>query len=179
MTFERSTEQFCVTREHGIDMAHRVPKHGSKCRNLHGHRYTIVATYEGPLYAEGEQDGMVIDFGFIKEDYVKLLDTHFDHGTTLSIDDPLVNMFCPTIHDTTTAQQAILERGFYRVPDSRVHTQIGKLVLLGGAPTAEYLAKIWQKNLDVRVKQRFPNVRCSMVVVWETPNCSATYIGEV
>ena len=38
-----------LTRRIGIDMGHRVPDHGSKCRNPHGHRYEILATCEGPV----------------------------------------------------------------------------------------------------------------------------------
>ena len=35
--------KFIVRRQIGIDAGHRVMTHGSKCRNMHGHRYTIEA----------------------------------------------------------------------------------------------------------------------------------------
>ena len=54
-----------ISREISIDAGHRVTEHTSKCRNLHGHRYTIQAWCSGPLFSEGEQGGMVLDFGFI------------------------------------------------------------------------------------------------------------------
>ncbi len=60
---------YTMSREIGIDAGHRVPTHGSKCKNLHGHRYTIQAICKaGFLQSEGEQKAMVIDFGFLKEE---------------------------------------------------------------------------------------------------------------
>ena len=64
-------EENLITREIGIDMAHRVTHHGSKCKNIHGHRYTIHAMVKGPLFESGEQQGMVLDFGFLKEEMMK------------------------------------------------------------------------------------------------------------
>ncbi|MFW8587824.1 6-carboxytetrahydropterin synthase [Rhizobium beringeri] len=55
-----------ITREIGIDAAHRIPHHESKCHNLHGHRYKIAATCVGPLCGDGEQTGMVLDFRFLE-----------------------------------------------------------------------------------------------------------------
>ena len=85
-------EENLITREIGIDMAHRVTHHGSKCKNIHGHRYTIHAMVKGPLFESGEQQGMVLDFGFLKEEMMKQIDVPCDHGTTLWIDDPILRM---------------------------------------------------------------------------------------
>src|SRR4051812_45172843 len=82
-----------IAREIGIDMGHRVTFHGSKCRNLHGHRYTIQATCRGPLFVEGEQQGMVLDFGFLKEIMMKEIDEPCDHGMALWVDDPICSLF--------------------------------------------------------------------------------------
>ena len=44
-----SKDTFEITREIGLDAAHRVPDHASKCFHIHGHRYTVFATVEGHL----------------------------------------------------------------------------------------------------------------------------------
>jgi len=85
-------------REIGIDMGHRVPDHGSKCRNLHGHRYKIVATCEGKILDQdgNEENGMVIDFGNVKKYMMDWLDSVFDHGFVVYKNDiTLMNMFFP------------------------------------------------------------------------------------
>ncbi len=71
-------------------MGHRVPEHGSKCRNLHGHRYTIQATCRGLLGDAGEQSGMVVDFGFLKALMMEKIDARFDHRLCLFEGDPLL-----------------------------------------------------------------------------------------
>lgn len=177
---EQLSANFSVTRRHGIDMAHRVPLHASKCRNLHGHRYTIEATYTASsLHAAGEQSGMVMDFGFIKEDYLRLFDYTFDHGTTLYYLDPLVNLFTYGYNELHKQLLFESEQEFFHIPDSM--SNVGKLVIIKHAPTAEILAAIWRKNLQRIVDKRFAvavdvntlEVRVSKLVVWETPNCSA------
>lgn len=63
-------------------MGHRVPNHKSKCRNPHGHRYRLEMTVTGDLIDDpgDSSEGMVIDFGDIKE----LMKVHIhdvvDHG---------------------------------------------------------------------------------------------------
>ncbi|RZM10640.1 MAG: 6-carboxytetrahydropterin synthase, partial [Sphingomonas sp.] len=60
--------------------------HGSKCHNLHGHRYRIEAWCRGPLFAAGEQTGMVLDFGFLKDEMMRTIDARFDHAFMLCVD---------------------------------------------------------------------------------------------
>jgi 6-pyruvoyltetrahydropterin/6-carboxytetrahydropterin synthase len=139
-----------ITREIQIDAAHRVPDHGSKCKNLHGHRYVIQATCSGPLFDSGPQSGMVVDFGFLKEEMMAAIDVPADHGTILYEDDSLYN-----------------------------HRHLfGKLLLLPCVPTAENLAAYWFEQLAPRIEARTDG-RASLVRlrVYETPNCWADYCG--
>lgn len=64
------------TRKFGIDCGHRVLGHKGKCRYPHGHRYTVEVTVEAP---ELDNLGMVMDFGDIKEQLGRVLDS-YDHG---------------------------------------------------------------------------------------------------
>lgn len=71
-----------VTKIIEWDMGHRVPNHKSKCRNPHGHRYRAEITITGPVIeAKGTSDeGMVIDFGDIKQIIKKHIHDVLDHG---------------------------------------------------------------------------------------------------
>lgn len=51
-------------KEVWIDAAHFLPTHEGKCRNLHGHRWHVIVEIQS---CELNCDGMVVDFGDIKE----------------------------------------------------------------------------------------------------------------
>jgi len=72
------------TRKLEFDAAHRVMRHESKCRNLHGHRYVVEVTASAP---ELDDLGRVIDFGEIKRIVGSWIDVQLDHGTILNEDD--------------------------------------------------------------------------------------------
>lgn len=166
------SDKHLITREIGIDMGHRVTYHGSKCKNLHGHRYTIQATCEGPLFVEGEQQGMVLDFGFLKEEMMNEIDASCDHGTALWVEDPFVVTFYPHLKQNELID-ACKKNGYLLLP-----SEFGKTYLVPFVPTAENLAKHWFERLAPRVKARTENQATLVKVkVWETPNCSAEYTG--
>jgi 6-pyruvoyltetrahydropterin/6-carboxytetrahydropterin synthase len=52
-----------LCREFHFDAAHYLPDYRGECENLHGHTYKLEVTLEG----EVGKDGMVLDFGRIKE----------------------------------------------------------------------------------------------------------------
>lgn len=72
-----------ATRRLGFDSGHRVTRHESKCRNVHGHRYEAEITVEGGL----DHAGRVVDFGAIKERVGTWIDEHLDHGYIHAADD--------------------------------------------------------------------------------------------
>jgi 6-pyruvoyltetrahydropterin/6-carboxytetrahydropterin synthase len=75
----RMTRITC-TRKLEFDAAHRVVAHESKCKHLHGHRYTVEITMEAP---ELDALGRVVDFGVMKEKLGAWLDENWDHNTIL------------------------------------------------------------------------------------------------
>lgn len=158
-----------ITREIGIDMGHRVTHHGSKCRNLHGHRYTIQAICKGPLHTLGPQEGMVLDFGFLKEEMMQTIDAYCDHGMCLWKEDPWLPRF------VTLSQREVLnhtERDYWFTDDS----SFGKLYVVPFVPTAENLAEHWFSRLRDQILIRSEDrAQLIKVKVWETPNCSAEY----
>lgn len=161
-------------REIGIDVGHRVTYHGSKCRNLHGHRYRVQAICRGPLYTDGAQQGMVVDFGFLKETMLEEIDAPCDHGTVLWADDPLLK----DLHeagllrdDLSNLRGEVRETGF-----SLTEWFSGKLYLIPYVPTAENLAQHWFQRLSPRVSElTSKRARVHRLRVWETPNCYADY----
>jgi 6-pyruvoyltetrahydropterin/6-carboxytetrahydropterin synthase len=170
---------FTVTRQIAIDAGHRIMTHGSKCRHLHGHRYTVEATCEAreKLHESGEQTDMVLDFGFLKEEMLGLIDAPCDHGLILSAEDAeVLGMFAPDAGAADwaeTIRAGVAAEGFAAVEAARLGQ---KLYVVPFQPTAECLARHWFERLRPAVVARSGGVaRLVEVTVWETPNCRASY----
>ncbi len=168
---------YTISREIGIDAGHRVPTHGSKCKNLHGHRYTIQAICEaGKLQDAGEQQDMALDFGFLKEEMMNEIDKPCDHGLILYWRDPLLEVL---IHDEEGFMRAIeivQSKGHCHVNSDLLIGGVEKIYVISGIPTAEVLAEHWFRRLEPRVSERSGgHARLKAIKVWETPNCWAVY----
>jgi 6-pyruvoyltetrahydropterin/6-carboxytetrahydropterin synthase len=162
---------YTITREIGIDMGHRVPTHGSKCKNMHGHRYTIQAMCSAhKLIQSGVQESMVLDFGFLKEEMMANIDHPCDHGTVFWDQDEILQTL-PINMDL--ARSEIAYQGF-RGPTTEIRGW--KLYIVPFIPTAENLAKHWFERLKKRVEIASEGqAELKGVKVWETPNCTAEY----
>ena len=68
------------TRRLEFDAAHRLMQHEGKCKNLHGHRYVVEASFSADTL---DSVGRVIDFGVIRERLGAWLDDNWDHTTIL------------------------------------------------------------------------------------------------
>ncbi|MDO8606051.1 MAG: 6-carboxytetrahydropterin synthase [Phaeospirillum sp.] len=170
---------FKVSRRIEIDAGHRIMTHGSKCRNLHGHRYVVEVECEaGRLHEVGEQTDMVVDFGFLKDEMMRLIDGPCDHGfIAAGADDGLLALFAPATGDAVewlADLRAVMNRdGAALTSDTRLGT---KLYVVPFQPTAECLAKHWFGLLAQPVAVRSGGAaRLVSVRVWETPNCMAEY----
>lgn len=162
-----------VERSIEIDAAHRATFDGSKCSNLHGHRYHVIVACVGPMIEEGPQQGMVMDFGILKKLMMEEIDAPCDHATLLWIDDPSAQGFVndPALLEGTIRPQ-VKSCGFYRL-----NTKLtGALYLMDCIPTAEGLAAHWYARLKPRIeaittgKPQLKEVR-----VFESANCMAAY----
>lgn len=178
-----------ITREIGIDMGHRVPTHGSKCRSLHGHRYRIEAVCAAEvLHEDGEQKDMVLDFGFLKDIMMRRIDGPFDHAMCLWFKDPLVDALgILTREKRIFFGQTGLETYFEQHPHEHIpltgyseKTEVyGKYVLVPFIPTAERLAAHWFGLMKGDVEEQSKELAALYSLrVWETPNCSAAYFPE-
>jgi 6-pyruvoyltetrahydropterin/6-carboxytetrahydropterin synthase len=170
---------YSVSRQIGIDAGHRIMTHGSKCRHIHGHRYTVEATCIAGdrLHESGEQTDMVLDFGFLKDEMMRHIDAPCDHGMIVSADDEdVLMMFAPPGRGAewgAVLAQAARKDGWAETDDGRVGQ---KLYVVPFQPTAECLARHWYYRLKDSVAQRSDGLATlEEVVVWETPNCRASY----
>lgn len=159
-----------ITREIGIDAGHRIPDHKSKCRNLHGHRYTVHASVTGALVSSGEEAGMVMDFGFLKDEMMQCIDARADHALILWHGDPIL----PCMVDRATFEDIM--RTMPDTPEQNREGFFGKLWIINRVPTAENLAAIWFAMLAPRVADRTGGrAHLFQIKVWETPNCYAVH----
>ena len=72
--------------------AHRLPEHQGKCRDLHGHTYTVEVSVGGVPEREGPSTGMVMDFSDLRERIGKLVIEPLDHKLLNEVVD-----FVPTV----------------------------------------------------------------------------------
>lgn len=138
-----------ITRRFEWDMGHRVPDHRSLCRNLHGHRYVVEITAEGPVTDESghPENGMVHDFSVLK-DHMGWILHEWDHALMMDRKDPWLK--------------------FIQATDT-------KLVLLDHPPTAERIAEAIFSRLELRGSVNGVKLNIVEITVWETPNCKATF----
>lgn len=70
-----------ITKEFSFDMAHRLPNHEGKCRNIHGHTYKMQVALKGDVKdTPGAPDeGMLIDFTALKNLVNRFIDLQLDH----------------------------------------------------------------------------------------------------
>jgi len=144
---------FTVTREYQFDAAHRLPLHEGKCRNLHGHRYTVVATFHSNAL---DDKAMVIDYASIDE-ILKAVVGPCDHATLVDDTDPTLLEF--------------------------VESEGSRKVVFTDPTTAETLAKTFYKAIQARVKDKrltpIQGVNLVRIEVRETPRSAAFYEGDI
>lgn len=81
-----------ITKEFNFDMAHALDDHQGKCKNIHGHSYQLLVTIKGtPKNQPGKSDnGMVIDFGDLKQIIKSNIVDLYDHSLVLANDSPFL-----------------------------------------------------------------------------------------
>jgi len=129
-------------------MGHRVPSHKGKCRFLHGHTYFVEVGVDDKLVTEkgASDEGMVIDFGDLKQIIVQVIKNVWDHSS----------MFYT--HDPKARQLAELD----------LNCQFVDFI-----PTAENIAKFWFWQMKPYFEEK--GMVLYHIKVWETPNSTATY----
>jgi len=146
-----------ITRRLEFDAGHRIPDHASQCKHLHGHRYVIEISLTGDIiHKDGDPaNGMVMDFGEIKQIAKRELVDHWDHAFLAYRNDTPIVDFLDSLPDHKT-------------------------ILLDAVPTAENLALIAFRILDAHYTDSFGNhLRLERVRLYETPNCWADFTRDM
>lgn len=148
----KDTEYF-VAKSFYLAIAHRLQHHRGKCKNIHGHNYKVEICFQRKAEHTSNEDGMVIDFGDVKERIVSHFMESFDHCLFLEYDDPLVDVF-----DHLDFNQ----------------NRPMKRHIMTTAPTAENMAHMFLVMANnVLEKHGHNNVTATLVTVWETDTSRA------
>lgn len=141
-----------------LEMAHRLPNHNGKCRNIHGHSWKLSVSVVGKPERENRStdEGMVVDFSILK-DALKDIECLFDHALTISLRDSL---------EFTIAGRVALER-HHHWWGSRLITDYGPINIVPFAPTSENLARLWGMMLKVKLPQ------CKIISVAVNETCTS------
>ena len=136
---------YILETEQSFDAAHFLSGYEGKCRNLHGHRWRIVARIAAEQLSQDKQTrDMVIDFGDFKEALSELTDI-FDHSLII---------------ETGSLKAKTLEA--LKEEDLKINE-------IPFRPTAERFSHYFYERLK---EQNFPVLSVS---VYETPTNCATY----
>ncbi len=149
-----------ISKEVQFDAGHRVPRHSSKCKNPHGHRYRIVAHCRGWIINDptSSDDGMLIDFGELKSILTIRVHDVLDHGFIVHKNDFVML-------DALQSGRDVEEWNVIEFPY---------------VPTAENIARwIWEE-IEPVIKEHFRgNLMLDHIECWETPTSCAYYPQEV
>jgi 6-pyruvoyltetrahydropterin/6-carboxytetrahydropterin synthase len=139
-------DEISITREFGFDMGHCLPDHEGGCYRPHGHRYRLEVELAGKIHDSGPANGMVVDFGTVKQVVTAEVIDRLDHRFMIARDDP-------------------------RWPDmdKAFGGPAGGVIPCDLPPTAETLAGIigvWLQDVGLNVTR---------ITLWETPTCRAEW----
>lgn len=128
-----------------FDSAHFLAGYNGKCKNIHGHRWSVeIEVCANKLQESGEKKAMVVDFGDVKND-LKSITNIFDHALIIQED---------TLKEATV--KALKQEDF-------------KLIFVSFRTTAENFSKFFYDKMQ----EQGYDVKCA--VVYETPNNCASY----
>ena len=79
-----------ITKEFKFEMAHALHGYDGLCKNIHGHSYRLSVTIKGSVKNEKGhvKDGMVMDFGILKEIVKPDIVDKYDHSLVLNANSP-------------------------------------------------------------------------------------------
>jgi 6-pyruvoyltetrahydropterin/6-carboxytetrahydropterin synthase len=147
-----------ITKKIEIDAGHRVFNHKSKCFSPHGHRYVIEVGIDDKLIKRPgtSSEGMVMDFGDIKEILMAEIDAKFDHSFIIYEKDYLMRyMFIDSLKITVDKELFRNTIPYYNELIKQVHNaRPFKIVIVNFIPTAENLAKYWYKILRLQLQKK-------------------------
>lgn len=141
-----------ISKSIEVDYAHFLESHEGKCRNVHGHRAKVTATFFAvDTNKSGASEGMVVDFAVLKFLLNKEIYDVVDHSFIINV---------------LGIKQHVLEFINEFLSD--------KLVLLKTPSTAEELAKWSYDRLQCAIEGR-DDIRLISVEWCESPTSCVVY----
>ena len=130
------------TRRLEFDAGHRLRNHEGNCKNLHGHRYVIEASFTADAL---DSVGRVIDFGVIKQRLGEWIDFYWDHNVILWEEDRALG----------NSIQAETKQEIFYLPSN---------------PSAENMAHYLFHEVCPKLFGD-TGIACTSLRLYETPNC--------
>ncbi|QQS52312.1 MAG: 6-carboxytetrahydropterin synthase [Bacteroidota bacterium] len=148
-----------ITKEFTWCMAHMLANHAGKCRNIHGHTYSMqveIARQDGGVIEhKGFTDhSMVLEFNDVKEIIKQLVVDKLDHAF----------LYWKDSTDPMEHEIASILRKYER-----------KMVEIDYRPTAEEMAIHFKSEIDQEIKKL--GVYVNSLIVWESPTSFAKVIA--
>ena len=155
-----------IIRRMEFDAGHRVLRHESKCKHLHGHRYVCLLHVSCDRH-EMDALGRVIDFGVVKDLVGRWIDDHLDHNMILHPEDPLLKdqEFDGRFVSGIDFAKSLVGRHPFVMPADMPN------------PTAENIAQVILTEAK-RLIHSLTAIRVCGIELYETPNCSVRIFDE-
>lgn len=139
-----------LTKEFNFEMSHVLHAYDGLCKNIHGHSYRLFVTVSGePLkQKDNPKDGMVMDFGLLKEIVLKEIVLRLDHALVV----PQTSKMLTHLINCET-----------------------KLVVTEYQPTCENLLIDFAKRIKANLPQ---NISLARLCLYETASSYAEWLAE-
>ena len=140
---------FKITKKFKFEMAHRlVSSYSKKCQLIHGHSYKMELTL---MSKELNEDGMVVDFGELKDLFAKTIDK-LDHAVVINAKDEIL-----------------------------CRKNLPGTILVPYNPTAENMAQdiCIQIVKELKWKGKFKHIFGISVALWETESGKAEFFANL
>ncbi|MDG6231865.1 6-carboxytetrahydropterin synthase QueD [Glaesserella parasuis] len=137
---------FKIAKEFSFDMAHMLDGHDGKCKNLHGHTYTLQVEIAGELHTDSAKSGMVMDYSDLKAVVKQHILDKMDHAF---------------IYDSTSEKECKVA--------TLLQSLDSKTFGIPARTTAEQMAKY---IFDTLTTEGLP---VSLIRLWETPTSYCEY----
>ena len=144
--------QIRITKEFRFEMAHALLGYDGLCSNIHGHSYRLSVTLKGKVIDDDSnpKNGMVMDFGELKNIVKKEIIDIFDHSLVLN--------------ETTPGRDNIT-----------AHPLFEKVIFLPYQPTCENMLS----DFAMRIAKCLPsNITLYSLNLRETNNSYAEWFAE-
>ena len=139
-----------ITKEFQFEMAHALLGYDGPCKNIHGHSYQLKVTVKGKVKenTSDSDEGMVIDFGIVKNIVNEQVVHPYDHSLVLN-------------------QKMNIDKTQYEF--------MNKLITVPFQPTCEQLLVQFAALIQTKLPK---NIQLHSLFLRETPSSYAEWFAE-